>query len=393
MVAPLSLCVYGRSLPECRPGNVNFGQFCDASGGEAGPQGGNSIIVNGVHPCGTTIHQNNCFGGYDIYVHVHCLVPPQTPPPPPPPPSAPTTHNVELSVTCAGTPDDFPASVTDSIADRVASTAGVSRTQVSIRVALASVRISITIATSSESEATTISSAVTTQLGTVAAATAFLAPVVPGITVASVVQPGVVQPGVAPTALDQGASSGSSIGIIIALAIPLLILVPGVYFVTWKWRRARAQRLANQKRAAANREAILEHDALVSHAVNSLPLAKYQIPAIEMQTLSGEAPPTTTTRAGADKDCAICLTPFIDGEEIRRLPCEHIFKKKCIDEWMLNRGRVASSDTSKARSLPVCPLCKKPAVDLAFPETIAPPGARTTARPWSPAGTPGRAVV
>ena len=43
--------------------------------------------------------------------------------------------------------------------------------------------------------------------------------------------------------------------------------------------------------------------------------------------------------------CAICVDEFEDGEEVRVLPCNHIFHSKCIDEWLSNYSSL-------------CPLCK-----------------------------------
>ncbi|KAM0944850.1 putative transcription factor C2H2 family [Dioscorea sansibarensis] len=57
--------------------------------------------------------------------------------------------------------------------------------------------------------------------------------------------------------------------------------------------------------------------------------------------------------AGTDKErlisaedtvCAICLTKFTDGIELRELPCSHFFHMECIDKWL------------KLNAL--CPLCK-----------------------------------
>ena len=43
--------------------------------------------------------------------------------------------------------------------------------------------------------------------------------------------------------------------------------------------------------------------------------------------------------------CAICVDEFEDGEDVRILPCSHIFHSKCIDEWLSNYSSL-------------CPLCK-----------------------------------
>ncbi|KAH7655540.1 Anaphase-promoting complex (APC) subunit 11 protein [Dioscorea alata] len=48
-------------------------------------------------------------------------------------------------------------------------------------------------------------------------------------------------------------------------------------------------------------------------------------------------------------DCAVCLTEFRDGEDLRLLPkCSHAFHIPCIDTWL--RSRVS------------CPLCRAPIV-------------------------------
>lgn len=44
-------------------------------------------------------------------------------------------------------------------------------------------------------------------------------------------------------------------------------------------------------------------------------------------------------------ECCICLAKYRDKEEIRQLPCSHVFHLKCVDHWL--------------RIISCCPLCKQ----------------------------------
>ncbi|CEP01990.1 RING-type domain-containing protein [Plasmodiophora brassicae] len=54
------------------------------------------------------------------------------------------------------------------------------------------------------------------------------------------------------------------------------------------------------------------------------------------------------TADGTRFPCSICLSPFVDGEPLRTLPCFHSFHQSCIDEWIA----LAPAAT--------CPLCRIP---------------------------------
>lgn len=42
--------------------------------------------------------------------------------------------------------------------------------------------------------------------------------------------------------------------------------------------------------------------------------------------------------------CTICLCDFEDNEDVRRLPCMHLFHIVCVDQWLHNNKR--------------CPICR-----------------------------------
>lgn len=53
---------------------------------------------------------------------------------------------------------------------------------------------------------------------------------------------------------------------------------------------------------------------------------------------------SSTDTAENDK-CAVCLGEYEDGEEVKHLPCTHMFHAECIDRWLkVNR---------------ICPVCKQ----------------------------------
>ncbi|KAB1199156.1 putative E3 ubiquitin-protein ligase RHA2B [Morella rubra] len=45
-------------------------------------------------------------------------------------------------------------------------------------------------------------------------------------------------------------------------------------------------------------------------------------------------------------ECSVCLCKIEDGDEIRRLRCDHLFHRVCLDRWLGYKN-------------PTCPLCRE----------------------------------
>ncbi|XP_074320746.1 RING-H2 finger protein ATL33-like [Silene latifolia] len=42
-----------------------------------------------------------------------------------------------------------------------------------------------------------------------------------------------------------------------------------------------------------------------------------------------------SSELGKEEECPVCLSIFVDGEELRQLKtCKHLFHKGCIDKWL-----------------------------------------------------------
>ena len=52
--------------------------------------------------------------------------------------------------------------------------------------------------------------------------------------------------------------------------------------------------------------------------------------------------------------CCICLQDYQDGDDIRKLPCEHGFHCECVDRWL-------------TETVNTCPLCRMEAVPRSSP--------------------------
>lgn len=58
----------------------------------------------------------------------------------------------------------------------------------------------------------------------------------------------------------------------------------------------------------------------------------------------GEGTEKERAISGEDAACCICLTKYVDDDDLRELPCSHFFHTECVDKWL----KINAS----------CPLCK-----------------------------------
>lgn len=77
------------------------------------------------------------------------------------------------------------------------------------------------------------------------------------------------------------------------------------------------------------------------------PVATWRINANLASSFKYESDGKGQDGGGGDSDCAVCLSVFVEGEEIRQLPnCKHYFHAPCIDMWLYSHMD--------------CPLCRSP---------------------------------
>ncbi|GAB4854174.1 hypothetical protein Ancab_022759 [Ancistrocladus abbreviatus] len=89
-----------------------------------------------------------------------------------------------------------------------------------------------------------------------------------------------------------------------------------------------------------------------AESINALPTYKFKLKKSKIGDSAGAgefgvvAAGTEKERviSGEDAVCCICLAKYVNNDELRELPCSHLFHKECVDKWL------------KINAL--CPLCK-----------------------------------
>jgi E3 ubiquitin-protein ligase SIS3 len=86
--------------------------------------------------------------------------------------------------------------------------------------------------------------------------------------------------------------------------------------------------------------------AIQAYLANVEQARAYAIPGSSDQGLSNEQIDEIPTRQVVSADlpdgqvsCSICLNPVHVGEDVRRLPCQHLFHVGCIDRWLAVRAK------------------------------------------------------
>ncbi|KAL9239843.1 hypothetical protein vseg_014124 [Gypsophila vaccaria] len=98
------------------------------------------------------------------------------------------------------------------------------------------------------------------------------------------------------------------------------------------------------------REDLNQTRGATTESINSLPTYKFKLKKIRNSEGDSEA---GVVAAGTEKErlisgedavCCICLANYANNDDLRELPCTHLFHKDCVDKWL------------KINAL--CPLCK-----------------------------------
>ncbi|XP_027330366.1 E3 ubiquitin-protein ligase At1g63170-like [Abrus precatorius] len=101
------------------------------------------------------------------------------------------------------------------------------------------------------------------------------------------------------------------------------------------------------------REDLSQNRGATSESINALPTYKFKTKKNKRNGEGNIAAEGGIVAAGTEKErvisgedavCCICLAKYENNDELRELPCSHLFHKDCVDKWL------------KINAL--CPLCK-----------------------------------
>lgn len=124
---------------------------------------------------------------------------------------------------------------------------------------------------------------------------------------------------------------------ILGAFILLVILVLVAVFI--RWRRADRSNLHT-----AQMRGVAVVRGVMKERLDQLRITKYNRAERNIEARTKQFQPVSDVSIENEDVCPICLIEFEDDEDVRNLPCKHIFHVACIDEWL-------KRNTS-------CPMCK-----------------------------------
>ena len=71
--------------------------------------------------------------------------------------------------------------------------------------------------------------------------------------------------------------------------------------------------------------------------IEALPMARYVGPIVVPACggLLKEAAASASQRAAQEEQCVVCRMEFESGEDVKVLPCRHVFHAPCVEQWLL----------------------------------------------------------
>ncbi|XP_077212840.1 RING-H2 finger protein ATL33-like [Tasmannia lanceolata] len=122
--------------------------------------------------------------------------------------------------------------------------------------------------------------------------------------------------------------------VIVIASIALLLIAYNLFVVGWCWQHRRTRRSLDG--STGNIAGNIENSTS-----NLIPLYKYRKENTQIQS--------------SDNECVVCLSVFVEGDELRQLPeCNHSFYVACIDMWLSSHSNCPLCRTTVAIPPPQC---------------------------------------